>query len=74
MEDDDEESPENSQFNFQYQKQEAEEFEVVIAGINFLILKNMDGNNTRVSCLSASSFSVGEKIYKENGRFTWEKL
>ena len=60
--------------NFQYPKKsfKKEKFEVVLAGNNFLILKDEKGNNIRVKCPSPS-FSIGEKIYKEDGKFAWEK-
>ena len=59
--------------NFQYPKKsfKKEKFEVVLAGNNFLILKDEKGNNIRVKCPSPS-FSIGEKIYKEDGKFSWE--
>ena len=60
--------------NFQYPKKsfKKEKFEVVLAGNNFLILKDEKGNNIRVKCPSPN-FSIGEKIYKEDGKFAWEK-
>lgn len=59
--------------NFQYPKRDKtkESFIVVLVGQNFLILKDGDENNIRVKCVS-SEISVGEKIYKEDGKFSWE--
>ena len=63
-------------FNFQYPKKKElkEEYEIVLITENFLILKNRDGNNVRVKCSNTSVYSLNEKIYKENGVFSWEKL
>jgi len=60
--------------NFQYPKKifKKEKFEIVLVGSNFLILKDEKGTNIRVKCPSPS-FSIGEKIYKEDGNFSWER-
>jgi len=60
--------------NYQYPKKEKtkEVFIVVLIGENFLVLKDVDENNIRVRNVYTNSFSVGEKIYKEDGKFSWE--
>jgi len=62
-------------FNFQYpnKKKKEEEFEVFLIGENFLIVKDGKGNNIRIKHPSPN-FSIGEKIYKEDGKFSWEKV
>jgi hypothetical protein len=65
-------------FNFQLEEDEkkelpSEEFEVVLIGKNFLILKNKEGNNSRVKYSFPNLYTIGEKIYKENGIFLWAK-
>ena len=54
--------------NYQYPKKniKKEIFEIILVGINFLILKDENGDNIRVK-FSSSSFSIGEKIYREDG-------
>jgi len=61
--------------NYQYPKKYEvvkEEFEIVLVGQNFLVLKDGDGNNIRVKYPSANLYKTGEKIYKEDGNFSWE--
>lgn len=75
MEKENEEIKEVKNFsNYQYpKKSKSETFDIILIGKNFLILKNKDGNNIRVKCFSTNLYSIGEKIHKENGKFTWEK-
>ncbi len=56
--------------NFQYKK---EEFKIIIVGKNFLVIEGEDKNNLRVHCPFPNEYSIGEKIYKENGKFIWER-
>lgn len=60
--------------NFQYPKRDKtkEVFIVVLVGQNFLILKDGEGNNIRVKYFSNKNIPVGEKIYREDGKFSWE--
>lgn len=62
-------------FNYQYPKSKLkkEKFVVVLIGKNFLILNDENGNNLRVQTLSSNLYSINEKIYKEDGKFSWEK-
>ncbi len=67
---------EEKDFNSNYQEPKKkvelkETFEVVLVGKNFLILKNEDGNNLRLKHSFSNLYSIGEKIYKENGKFLW---
>ena len=49
-----------------------EEFEIVLTGKGFLILKNRDGYNIKVRCPDSKPYSIKEKIYKEEGQFLWK--
>lgn len=61
-------------FNFQYPKKKTKEsFEVILVGSNFLVVKDKEGNNIRIKHPSPN-FSTGEKIYREDGKFSWEKV
>lgn len=73
----DEETLEKSDnLNYQYPKKyniKKEEYKVILVGKNFLVLENKEGNNIRVKNPSSNLYSTGEKIYKENGNFLWER-
>ena len=73
----DEEHKSNKEnLNYQYPKGYKvvkEEFEIILIGNNFLVLKDGDGNNIRVKHPSTSLYKTGEKIYKEDGNFSWER-
>lgn len=61
-------------FNFQYPKKKTKEnFDVILVGNNFLIVKDGEGNNIRIK-LPSPTFSIGEKIYREDGKFSWETV
>lgn len=66
-----EELPKNFQYP-KYKKIDKKEYEVVLVGKGFLILKNEDGNNEKVSHSFSNLYVVKEKIYKENGIFLWK--
>jgi hypothetical protein len=70
-----EEDLDSNKINYQYPKKHKkvkEEFEIVLVGSNFLIVKDGLGNNLRVKLSSSDSYKKGEKIYKEDGKFSWE--
>ena len=73
----DEETLEKSDnLNYQYPKKyniKKEEYKVILVGKNFLVLENKEGNNIRVKNPSSNLYPTGEKIYKENGNFLWER-
>lgn len=67
---------EKDNLNYQYPryKKAQEEFEIILVGINFLVVKNKDGNNLRIRNIDSSRpYNTGEKIYKEDGKFKWER-
>ena len=53
---------EKDKSNFQYFK---EEFEIVLVSKNFLVLKNLEGNNIKAKCYDTSIFSIHGR------RFNW---
>ena len=69
------EDSDSNKINYQYPKKHKkakEEFDIVLVGSNFLIVKDSLGNNLRVKLSSSSPYKKGEKIYKEDGKFSWE--
>lgn len=62
-----------SNYQFPIRKFERETFKVILIKKNFLILSDKDGNYTRIFNSFSNLYSIGEKIYKENGIFLWKR-
>lgn len=57
--------------NYQFPNEDKEEFEVVLVGVSFLVLKNKDANNLMIETSYSRLYKTGDKIYKENGEYIW---